>query len=1243
MGQIGRLGLAVVGGYFGGPLGFALGSIAGGILFPVHTRLPDQTGPRLGESQLTGSEYGRGIPKVWGTYRVSGNVIWASPVHETKRSRTQKIRQGKGGGDTTSQTTHEFFYTQSFALALCEGIAKRVTKIYFDGRVVYDMTTTTGGTVYKGLKFRFYAGTEDQLPDSIIESYEGAGNVPAHRGLCYLVFDNLDITNYRRIPTIEVHVQMAGSDSTIERSFEGRLGGTDAAVNLQSRTLINWPVYADKQLASIDDLKVFRSSQVDYLGSARPLGPAPGGDFLVGNSTIWNDPYIHLVDAFTLQSKGSVRVPIYPQYYKGKYAVFSHISVIGKEHLVFIGDQSLKIIAPSNQPIAGDFYGNAAEVVFDWGPTGWRCYRFCHAYLDKCYIIMVLPGTTDRFAIYETAIVEDVFPDIVSGELQVRLEITARQKAQFTTLDINPEGLIPDFWGPWGGLFDLNNRNIDGMLYDVSDDSLIVSFGRHLVTVKISCSDWSIKWRFVSEPGGTVAERDSHSYDMPVGHDISGGTWLVPRGPRGVDGYLIDTTSGQPVKTFSGSHGIGIYRYWVYDSRSKTAYSEMYNSVLYFERPPGERVPVSEILEDLRSEIDAVPADYSGVAGFEVDGYARLSPTTSRSMIEPLASVFGFDGVDAGTHLRWIRRGGGAVNNVLHGDLIPGESQVIDFTRTQEVELPRLVSITYADLARDFEQSTYHASRYYGNEQYTTVSSSNQISIEAPMAIEATEVKRRADSMLREAWNSRDSAKFSIPRYFLEHEVGDVVTLLSPGRVPQDVRLDAITVGSNIAIEVLATAQDSSQYTSVVEAERGAGYIDQTIPSSRDLLTRLFMLPVPLLLDSNDRARQEILVQYAMGAASPNWQSGILEHDLGAGFVPTGSVQTDAVHGAIIGFVPIADSDTVFSTNENLTIRVAIATGTLESVTQEEMLAGANAAAIIHSDSRAEVIQFRDAVLDDDGNYTLSGILRGRRGTDYWATAFDSPAGATFVELTPDSVSATTAPLSELGRSRLYRGHEIRQEPENGDTRSVQLLGIDMMPYAPTHLSYTGDVGNDIALQWVRRTRIRGDLADSTPTVPLNEDAESYEIDIIRNNSVVRTLTSAIPEVVYTQAQQIEDSVGQFDILDVAVYQMSAQVGRGFPTHMRIHGTSLDVAQQSAITMFALGAPDIEVAQQSTVVMQSVESSLHVAQQSVILLHEEFELPSIDVAQQSNTILLEMDDPQPMDIAQQSNIILREV
>jgi hypothetical protein len=50
------------------------------------------------------------------------------------------------------------------------------------------------------------------------------------------------------------------------------------------------------------------------------------------------------------------------------------------------------------------------------------------------------------------------------------------------------------------------------------------------------------------------------------------------------------------------------------------------------------------------------------------------------------------------------------------------------------------------------------------------------------------------------------------------------------------------------------------------------------------------------------------------------------------------------------------------------------------------------------------------------------------------------------------------------------------------------------MPYAVAHLTLAGEVGGDIAVTWVRRTRVGGALLDGTGDVPVAEDEERYEL-----------------------------------------------------------------------------------------------------------------------------------------------------
>ena len=87
----------------------------------------------------------------------------------------------------------------------------------------------------------------------------------------------------------------------------------------------------------------------------------------------------------------------------------------------------------------------------------------------------------------------------------------------------------------------------------------------------------------------------------------------------------------------------------------------------------------------------------------------------------------------------------------------------------------------------------------------------------------------------------------------------------------------------------------------------------------------------------------------------------------------------------------------------------------------------------------------------------------------------------------------------------------------------------------------------DIAVTWVRRTRVGGALLDGTGDVPVSEDEELYELVVYDGaDNVLRTVTDlSSPAFTYTAAMQAEDfpSGGPGRI---AVWQISAQVGRGF-------------------------------------------------------------------------------------------------
>ena len=70
--------------------------------------------------------------------------------------------------------------------------------------------------------------------------------------------------------------------------------------------------------------------------------------------------------------------------------------------------------------------------------------------------------------------------------------------------------------------------------------------------------------------------------------------------------------------------------------------------------------------------------------------------------------------------------------------------------------------------------------------------------------------------------------------------------------------------------------------------------------------------------------------------------------------------------------------------------------------------------------------------------------------------------------------------------------------------------------------------------------------------IPLGEDVEAYDLDLLRNGAVVRSLSMTGSSVLYPAAQEISDFGAAQSAFDVQAFQKSAAVGRGFGLAARV-------------------------------------------------------------------------------------------
>ncbi|KFI28075.1 baseplate multidomain protein megatron [Paenirhodobacter enshiensis] len=200
-----------IGAGFGGTIlglsGAVLGRAAGAVLGRAIDQKLLGTGSQSVETgrverlRLTSASEGDGVGLCWGRMRVAGQVIWSTRFFETATVE----KQGKGGAGSVKTTSYS--YSVSVAVALCEGEILRVGRVWADGIEV------SPGT----LNMRIYPGSEDQLPDAKIAAVEGAENAPAYRGIAYVVFEDLELSDYgNRVPQFTFEVVRAAQGPGID-------------------------------------------------------------------------------------------------------------------------------------------------------------------------------------------------------------------------------------------------------------------------------------------------------------------------------------------------------------------------------------------------------------------------------------------------------------------------------------------------------------------------------------------------------------------------------------------------------------------------------------------------------------------------------------------------------------------------------------------------------------------------------------------------------------------------------------------------------------------------------------------------------------------------------------------------------------------------------------------------------------------------------------------------------------------
>lgn len=521
-----------------------------------------------------------------------------------------------------------------------------------------------------------------------------------------------------------------------------------------------------------------------------------------------------------------------------------------------------------------------------------------------------------------------------------------------------------------------------------------------------------------------------------------------------------------------------------------------------------------------------------------VRGYRIASVAAIRSALEPLMGAWPFDVVQHGYQVKCVPRGGASIATVAAGDLdarsadqAPGVA--VTTVREMDTVLPARVTLKFLDADREYNDNEQYAERL-------NTLAVNVLSLDMAIVLTATEAAQIAERLLYLYWLERYDVSLKLPPTYNQVEPSDVITVNADEGV-YSLRLTKIHYAADGRLECQAKYHSAATYTPTAVGESGAavsGIIALEGPA--------FLLPldIPLLRDAADKAGFPV----AMAGHSSAWSGGVLYQTTDGGqtwLAVRGFTGPGAVIGVASAAIGPGRTDLI---DKSSALTVTLNSGTLSSVSESAMLNGANHFAY-GAHGRWEIIAAQNCTLQGDGSYILTDLLRGRAGTE-WACgihgAYDS-----LVLLDSAALPFLNSSIDTIGTARTYRAVTVGQTLASVADQAFTYAGVNLECLSPVYLNGNRHpTSNDWSLDWIRRTRVGGEWRDYIDA-PLSEASQSYEVDIFSSSSYVtlkRTLSGlTTPAATYTSAQQVADFGSNQATLYVKVYQLSANVGRGYP------------------------------------------------------------------------------------------------
>jgi hypothetical protein len=516
-------------------------------------------------------------------------------------------------------------------------------------------------------------------------------------------------------------------------------------------------------------------------------------------------------------------------------------------------------------------------------------------------------------------------------------------------------------------------------------------------------------------------------------------------------------------------------------------------------------VQLSDLVASLCEDANFTDYDVSDLSGL-VTGFAVTDTMSPRDAIAPLATAFFFDAVESQGLIRFVMRGQPNPSAYAEGDVVMPDGDPgfgFSFERAQETDLPLASRIAYIDADADYRQAVVEARRLAG-------SSDRVVSATLSMVLDQGQAIGIGQRMLMDAWVMRESATFALAPSSIALDPTDEVVLDAGGRIW---RLRLTEIDDAGARKMQAIATDPSIYEPITGPSRAPdGGAD--FGFSGRALTVFLDLP---LLTGNEIP----WAPYAASFANP-WPGAelVLKSPSDSNYTLDTTLTIPAALGETLSDFY---SGAVWRWDEAATLDIKLYNGVCASLDDLSVLGGANVLCVQNADGDWEVLQYASANLIAPGQWRLAKFLRGQAGTE--GAMRDPVASGARVVLMDGAPEQLALKQDEYALPFNYlwgpRGKPLSDPAYQG--AALQFKGVGLRPLSPVQLSAVWQSG-DLALSWIRRTRIGGDSWDQTE-VPLAEAEEAYDLEILdASGAVIRTFASVTsPAQIYSAANIASD------------------------------------------------------------------------------------------------------------------------